>query len=384
MKGSIVRAIIAALIAVSGAIVGCRSATVTAVPQETAIPSPTRVAVRGGNTVVADGKVIPLRSAALSLPRGGIVSEVLVAEGQMVEAGQVLVRLQGAWLKADVWHASAVLDEEEAKLKQLKGGPTALELAEAEAQVAEAQAALDRLKAGPDEAQLAAARAELDNAQATRDEAQAAYDRIKWQPGGSASPEAAQLRQATNNYTVAKARLDLLVKGARPAEIAAAQAAVRRAQAQLNVLKAGPRPEAIAAAEAHVSATKATLEETILTMAEAELQAPFTGTLVSLAANVGEYVATGTPLAVLADLQTWQVQTTDLTEMSVVRIREGDAAVVTCDALPGVQLQGKVVRIGRRGEESAGNVVYTAIIQLDQPDSRLRWNMTAAVTIKVQ
>jgi len=47
-------------------------------------------AVRAGSLVVAEGKVVPVRSAELSLPAAGRVADVTVAEGDHVEAGQVL------------------------------------------------------------------------------------------------------------------------------------------------------------------------------------------------------------------------------------------------------------------------------------------------------
>ena len=79
----------------------------------------------------------------------------------------------------------------------------------------------------------------------------------------------------------------------------------------------------------------------------------------------------------LADLATLQVETDDLTELNVVRVQEGAPATVTFDALPGLTLTGKVVRIKPLGENKQGDMTYTVVIQPDQLDDRLRWNMTA-------
>src|SRR5688572_10580789 len=57
-------------------------------PEATELP-----AVTASDEIVADGKVVPVRSAALSLSTGGIVADVPVTEGERVEAGEVLVRL---------------------------------------------------------------------------------------------------------------------------------------------------------------------------------------------------------------------------------------------------------------------------------------------------
>ena len=59
--------------------------------------------------VVAEAKVVPLHSAALSLPIGGMVAEVLVGEGDQVMAGQVIARLDATQLQARVAGAKAAL-----------------------------------------------------------------------------------------------------------------------------------------------------------------------------------------------------------------------------------------------------------------------------------
>ena len=116
-------------------------------------------------------------------------------------------------------------------------------------------------------------------------------------------------------------------------------------------------------------------------LAALEVTAPFAGTVVSVPAHVGEYSAPGAPVAYLADLSGWQVETTDLTELSVVNVHEGDPVTVTFDALPDLKLAGKVVTITRYGENKQGDIVYTVVVRLDQQDERLDWNMTAQVDI---
>jgi HlyD family secretion protein len=118
-----------------------------------------------------------------------------------------------------------------------------------------------------------------------------------------------------------------------------------------------------------------------VTLAEAELRAPFAGTIAALDVQVGEYVAPGTPVVQLADLATWQIETTDLTERNILRIRAGSQATVTFDAIPDLELHGTVSRIRPLGENKQGDITYTVTIMPDQQDSRLYWNMTASVTI---
>ena len=81
----------------------------------------------------------------------------------------------------------------------------------------------------------------------------------------------------------------------------------------------------------------------------------------------------------LADLAHWHVETTDLTELNVVRVKEGDRATITFDALPGETFDGVVEGINTIGENYRGDISYTAIVRPERTDPRLRWNMTAAV-----
>ncbi len=155
---------------------------------------------------------------------------------------------------------------------------------------------------------------------------------------------------ATNNYEAAKARYDTVVAGAKqnaiasaraqveqaraalekvmaPAtesEIAAAEAQVRQAEADLALRKAGARAETIAAAEADLTQAQTALMQRQLELADTELHAPFTGTVASLNLETGEQVVAGSPVAQLADLTDWRIETDDLTEINVVYVHVGD------------------------------------------------------------
>jgi HlyD family secretion protein len=180
----------------------------------------------------------------------------------------------------------------------------------------------------------------------------------------------------------AQAELDRVQATARSAELAAAQAEVHRAQAQLELLKDGARPESLQAAEAGVASAQADLVKATAALHGTELIAPFAGSIVTLDARAGEQVAAGALIARLADLTAWQIETTDLTEINVTRVHEGAAATLAFDAAPGLKLNGKVARIRALGENRQGDMVYTVTILPGEVDARLRWNMTAQVTIQ--
>ena len=59
----------------------------------------------------------------------------------------------------------------------------------------------------------------------------------------------------------------------------------------------------------------------------------------------------------------------------------GDTVQVEIDALPDVELQGTVTNIKPFGVNVLGDITYKVTVRLGTSDPRLRWNMTAAVTI---
>ena len=56
--------------------------------------------------------------------------------------------------------------------------------------------------------------------------------------------------------------------------------------------------------------------------------------------------------------------------------------MVTFDALPDLELTGRVSAVEPYGESRQGDIVYTVVVMLDRQDPRLRWNMTAKVSIE--
>lgn len=215
-------------------------------------------------------------------------------------------------------------------------------VAAAEQQVALAQAALDKLRAGADAEALAAARAQLASS---------------------------------------KAQLDKLAGEQRTGALAAAQAAVDQAQANIDRLRAGAPQGDLAVATAELQSAQAALALAQATANETELRAPFAGAVAALDVKLGEYLAAGTPAVYVADLTTWQIETTDMTELNIARVRVGSPATITFDAIPNLTLTGKVSRVRALGESKQGDITYTVTIALDKQDARLRWNMTASATV---
>ncbi|MEP7379878.1 MAG: efflux RND transporter periplasmic adaptor subunit [Chloroflexota bacterium] len=160
----------------------------------------------------------------------------------------------------------------------------------------------------------------------------------------------------------AQLEVDQLPLDATPAQIASAQADLRLAQTDRDV-------------------AASTLTEAQVALRQTELRAPFAGTVAAINIERGEQAVAGQPVAAIGDLTSWLIETTDLSELEVVRVAVGDAASVTFEALPDLVLSGRVDRIQVRGTGEAGNVVFAVAIRPDSHNEQLRWNMTATVRI---
>jgi len=415
------------------ALTGCSSQNVLLQekPTPTAVPVTERRAASAGNRIVAGGKVIPSQSASLAFPTGGTVSQVAVKLGDKVNAGDVLAQLDTAALDQQLALAEANLAASQARLDAFGRAAAQTDIEAAQQNVASAQATYDRLAAGASAADAAAAKAALDaaqqnyaavragpkpadlaqlkamaeNAQASLAQAQAAYDRVKGDPNIGALPQSAALQQATNNanaanaaYEAAKAHptaaelaaaasqvqaaqasLERLTPSA--AEVQAALAAVENAKAQLDRLHRAPDQADRAVLQANVEAARASRDLVKAQLKSATLAAPFAGSVMKLDIAPGEYAAPGVAVILLGDTTAWQVQTTDLTELNVAQIAEGAAVSVTFDAIPDLELSGRVSTVEPYGESKQGDIVYPVNVILDRQDPRLRWNMTAKVSI---
>ncbi|MEI2776485.1 MAG: HlyD family efflux transporter periplasmic adaptor subunit [Tetrasphaera sp.] len=219
----------------------------------------------------------------------------------------------------------------------------------------------------------------LEQATFEYERAKAQYDNV----ASGATPEDIQVARA--QVAQAQAARDEVIADAHPADVARAQANVRSATAALDLLKAGARPEEIAVATAQVQAAQAAVAQAQAALDATILTAPFAGEVSSIAVAVGEFVAPGAPVVKLGDTRQWAVETDTLSELEVVNLHEGEAVMVTFDALPGANFRGTVEHIQPASDFKRGDVTFTATIALDVTGESaaaagLRWGMSAAVS----
>ena len=406
---------------------------------EAPVAAPAALPQLQANPVTVAGRAVPETWAELSLRRPGVVEAVRVKEGQKVTSGQVLLRLQDDDLQLAVAEAEAALATAEARLAEAKAAPTDEGLAQARAAVKVAEANLEASKA-----RLASAEAGVDAARGDLSADRAALSRLRtvlarteagadphdltmsemqvararnelWRtqerPGEGpadavaeadvdiAEADLAYLRSLPTEDQLSLARDDVEEVEAQvsasqarlaqaeatvdemQAEIDASQARHEDAEAALERLLAGLPPEAIAVYEAQLEEAKAALATAQANLGQAELVAPFAGTVVSVSTRVGELVPENLPVLVLADLDTFRVESIDLDELDVTRIEVGDRAEITFDALLDQPTEGTVSSVALRGNSTELGTYYPVVIELAETPTGLRWGMIAQIEI---
>jgi HlyD family secretion protein len=320
---------------------------------------------RGGLQAIVgtSGTVSPSQSLDLTFGVAGTVSKVLVAVGDEVKDGQALAQLDTRDLESQVASAEISLKLAQDSLDQLKAPPTQLEIDQAKAAVATAQQAYDAAKVKDVAWQKAQLELALSKVRKTLEDAQAAYDRVSWRPEISMLPQSVALQQATEDYKEALDTYNIGMAAVSDAPIQAAAAALESAKQALADLQAGPTDEELMSAQAQVAA-------------------PFDGTITSVDIVTGQAVAQSGVVMSLADLVHLETYP-NLPEVDVVNVKAGQTAELTLDAYPDNTLTGKVTQVALVGTVTQGVVNYPVTIAIDSATVPIKPGMTASISIIV-
>ncbi len=165
------------------------------------------------------------------------------------------------------------------------------------------------------------------------------------------------------------------------AQVQEADANVRASQIHYTYLsRTGTDQEHLDSALADVARVQATLDQAKATLAQATLAAPFSGTIASVDIVPSETVVPGQEVMMLGDFSHFRVETTDLSERDVPKVKVGQAAQVDVIAL-NQSFPGQVTDISQIASTVGGDVVYRVTIEFDHQPSGLLWGMTADVQI---
>jgi len=200
----------------------------------------------------------------------------------------------------------------------------------------------------------------------------------------------AAVEQAKANYSAAQGNLE---KSKAQAVDAQRQYERSKALAEQKLIALADRDTAestAAAARAQVSASQGALEQAQAALRSAQLnldystiKSPIDGVVISRSVDVGQTVAASlqapTLFTIAEDLKKMQVDT-NVAEADVGKLRPEMEATFTVDAYPQERFRGKVRQI-RNAPITVQNVVtYDAVIDVENPELKLKPGMTANVS----
>ncbi|SHI54140.1 HlyD family secretion protein [Desulfofundulus thermosubterraneus] len=242
----------------------------------------------------------------------------------------------------------------------------------------------------------------------------------------------AQVIQASANLKEATAKLNLLKEGARPEEIARAEADVKMARASydlaksnleryqqfyqegyisqadldkivndyvtseaklkqaeesLKLLQVGNRAEDIAAAAAQVESRRAQLQMAQKELAEAKLVSPINGIVSAINGSEGQRAAAnnnntsgGGFIVIISEALEVKAQ---INEADIGRLKVGQKAEFRVNSFPNKTFTGRVSSISPQAYTESNVQLYDAVIQLDKNQEGLMAGMPANVNIIV-
>ena len=342
-----------------------------------ATPAPAVQHIVTANEVVAEGRLEPIHGANLFFQARGVVEEVLVNAGDSVKQGDILVRLANAGqAEAQVVIAQNTYDliirtesSDRAKLWQ--------SYLDAQIVRGKAEKTWDDLNVTDIENRIDDDKATVEDRQQDVVDRQADFDKYKDLDKDNSKRKNARddLENAQAAYNLAVRNLEDTIRerdGVRAA-YDAALGLEAEAKHQYEISLDGPNADQLTLAKANLDAAKDALSNYVLS-------APFDGVVADVNVKVGDQVGTDTRAVSIANFDTWIVETTDITELEVVKLSVGQKVTLVPDALSDLTLNGTVTEISQVYVQQGGDILYAVRIDLTDSDPRLKWGMTLEVT----
>jgi len=163
-----------------------------------------------------------------------------------------------------------------------------------------------------------------------------------------------------------------------PLDLAAAERSVREKEESLLKLKAGADELDIRAKKIAVRQKEDALLSAQQSLADHYIRAPFDGIVANIDAKKGESVSSN---AVATLITMRKIAEITLNEIDIVRVKTGQKANITFDAIDSLNITGEVVEVDTLGTATQGVVTYGIKIAFDTQDERVKPGMTLSTAI---
>ena len=349
----------------------------------------TATVTRGDIVITADGsgEFVPAAEVELAFRTRGVLDEVLVEVGEQVEEDNVLARLETEDLERAVANADVKVQLAQLDLAEVREGPTDAELADASAALRDAQVELQLAQKAYEDTFDSGLDAAVDRVKLNYDWYVSHYQSQKsaFEDGGISQSDH---DHAMNAMITAEGKYKEAVNKALTEEVQAknrvtqAQNSVYQAWENLQLLQSEPVTDTLTRAELAVDEALLARENARLDLEAAQLYAPFDGTVMDVAATVGEQVGTNTPILTLADLSEplvcFWVEEADLDHVAV-----GNPVSIVFEAFPDDTFAGEIVRVDPVlvTVDNTPAVQVWASLDLGDQDIDLLAGMTADVEV---
>jgi len=313
------------------------------------------VSVSGsGNIVVSD-------EANLAFGTSGKIARIYIEEGDEANKGELLAKLDTGPVELALAQAQTALDQAEYNLEKTKEPYSEDDLDSAEAAVEAAEKGLEYAEWMLDKSEDA-----VEAAEDALAEAEQGGD-----PGEIATAEA--------QLAVAEAAVEQW-----RAEMSRAEASLIAAEVQLEAMLDAPDEGAVKAAESQLKAARQAVAEAQKQLDEAVITAPFDGEIVNVFADEGDIITPAVPIIHLIDPTVMEIEV-EVDEIDIAEVKVGQRVVIEVDALPTLQLEGRVTSISALSIETGGVVLYEVTIGFDVPSgSGLKLGMSATADIIIK
>lgn len=344
-------------------------------------------------SVIAEGRLEPVHAANLTFQGRGVVEEITVKIGDSVKRGDSLARLSNASAaEAQLSVANLELLGAQQALDALnRNGSANLAAtwtAYMNAQTVRETAERDweELNVDSIEDRIEDAKAEVNDRDSDLKDAKDEFDKYKDLDKDNSKRKTAEdeLETAQDDYNEAIRNLDEITRERDTVRAAldAALAVEAEAKYQYETSADGVNADQLALATARLENAQAQVMAAQANLSNYALTAPFDGVVAEVAVKAGEQVSPETRIVSVADTSAWMIETTDVTELEVVKLSVGQNVTFTADAIDGVTMNGVVTEISQSSILQGGDVVYTVRIAAQNVDPRVKWGMTVEVTFE--
>ncbi len=195
---------------------------------------------------------------------------------------------------------------------------------------------------------------------------------------GRTIPSAITGYQTSISTYISKLNTDINALNNRENTLTSNRQALANAQRDLASAQQS-NPLDLASAQNDVDQHKAALQDAENNLSDYYVRAPFDGIIAKTSVQKGDTISSGTAVATIITKQT--IAEVSLNEIDAAKVKLGQKATLTFDAIPNLSLTGSVIDIDTLGTVTQGVVTYNAKIALDTPDDRIKPGMSVSAAI---